>query len=249
MTFTEVNERSWWLTLNRKKCIQRKSPRKRDETETRSLKPEVLKDSIKIAEKYRKVFTMFAKAILFSIELVNRTQILYLQQSTSNSPEVDLRWGNSFRGMIEGSLEHPQMSSMSIKDLLCFIFDSESSVQVIPIDIDLSMDPSREFSGDRISLPVAWIPDRRTLSCSRKRSACCHARRSISLRHGKSKWQSRGSRDLWIDRRRWVLATSRSNEEDRNGTYKLVLGSCPVLIACPRGGWVFAPSFSLPLPD
>lgn len=47
--------------------------------------------------------------------------------------------------MIEGSLEHPQMSSKSIIDALVFmVAGGNDECQVIPIDIGLSTDPSPE---------------------------------------------------------------------------------------------------------
>ncbi|KOX73159.1 hypothetical protein WN51_14646 [Melipona quadrifasciata] len=73
----------------------------------------------------------------------------------SNLPEVDLRCGSSFLGMIEGSFEHPQMSSISIIDLLFFILAVRGMFQVTPIDITISMDPSLVRSTGRIELPFA----------------------------------------------------------------------------------------------
>ena len=153
---------------------------------------------------------------------------------------MDLRCGSSFLGMIEGSFEHPQMSSISIIDLLLFIM----------VERGISGDANRHHDHHG-SQPRAFHRQGRTSVCLNPRSTGnlvmfslfvsleCFARRPRPpLIDPRSTRSQNGSRKITRSIHRSsamvrVIACwrERRNEEDRNGTYKPALGSCPVLIA------------------
>lgn len=112
--------------------------------------------------------------------------------SEADSPEVEFKWGSSFLGMIE----HPQMSSISIIDLLFFISPVQRAPQVIPTGITISMDPSPACYARGIERAPTRVLDRWSLSCrdTLERSTCS-ARQSISGRRG---IKMAGVRDLGI---------------------------------------------------
>lgn len=159
----------------------------------------------------------------------------------AHSPEVDLKCGNSFLGMIEGSFEHPQMSSMSINDLLFFILSGEGWCVPGP-----NGDSKRHRTDQHGSQPRAFHL-RRGRSCPTRSagdlvilfapmtthsncSTCRVVLRQIDL----PVWREiKMVEDLFIDRRsmapRWLVSRRRTDGEDRNRTYKSALGSCPYL--------------------
>lgn len=161
----------------------------------------------------------------------------------AHSPEVDLKCGNSFLGMIEGSFEHPQMSSMSINDLLFFILSGEGwcvskrwletashGSAWIPTP---SVPPATGSKlpntiGRRPCHPLRRLrPNDYSLELV---STCRVVLRQIDL----PVWREiKMVEDLFIDRRsmapRWLVSRRRTDGEDRNRSYKSALGSCPYL--------------------
>lgn len=153
----------------------------------------------------------------FNLDSVLRSNNTYL-----NLPEVDLRCGSSFLGMIEGSFEHPQMSSISIIDLLFFIL----------VERGISGDANRHHD-QHGSQPRAFHRQGRTSVCLNPRSTGnlvmfslfvsleCFARcpRPPSIDPRSTRNQNGRSRDLFIDHRRWSV-WSRWLVEENEGTRK-----------------------------
>lgn len=162
----------------------------------------------------------------------------------AHSPEVDLKCGNSFLGMIEGSFEHPQMSSMSINDLLFFILSGEGWCV------------SKRWL-ETASHGSAWIPTPSVPPATGSKlpgtigRRPCHPLRpndySLELFHVPRRPPSNRSPRLTrnqngggsihrspfdgppMDPYRAGLSRRRTDGEDRNRTYKSALGSCPYL--------------------